>query len=252
MSAAKPLPLLAELVGKVVCVVTLEGRCLVGTLRGVDAVNNLVLENTHERTFHEDRGMEMEPMGLYLVRGDSLCVWVVVGVGGGRGARFSVPFWGVGGTRAPCPRSCSAPCARPRAPCKPRSRPNPRPPTHTPHAQRAHGRGGPRAGRVGGLGRGARRAAGLHRACGERVRDAGIPAFLPFSLTRFFLFIVLRGFPCAALLGCCVEQSRLMRSVAHRRQTSSRFSFRHRMLPHHRQAGAPCTTPRARGSATRP
>ena len=66
--------LLAELLGKQVCVVTLEGRCLVGTLRGVDGVNNLVLENTHERTFHADRGMEMEPMGLYLVRGDSLCV----------------------------------------------------------------------------------------------------------------------------------------------------------------------------------
>jgi small nuclear ribonucleoprotein (snRNP)-like protein len=66
--------IIAELVGKVVCIVTLEGRCLVGTLRGVDLVNNLVLENSHERTFHADRGMEMEPMGLYLVRGDSLCV----------------------------------------------------------------------------------------------------------------------------------------------------------------------------------
>ena len=66
--------IILELVGKVVCIVTLEGRCLVGTLRGIDSVNNLVLENSHERTFHADRGMEMEPMGLYLVRGDSLCV----------------------------------------------------------------------------------------------------------------------------------------------------------------------------------
>jgi small nuclear ribonucleoprotein (snRNP)-like protein len=66
--------IISELVGKVVCIVTLEGRCLVGMLRGIDSVNNLVLENSHERTFHADRGMEMEPMGLYLVRGDSLCV----------------------------------------------------------------------------------------------------------------------------------------------------------------------------------
>jgi small nuclear ribonucleoprotein (snRNP)-like protein len=71
---AKKENIIAELVGKVVCIVTLEGRCLVGTLRGIDSVNNLVLENSHERTFHADRGMEMEPMGLYLVRGDSLCV----------------------------------------------------------------------------------------------------------------------------------------------------------------------------------
>ena len=65
---------LQPLVGKVVVVVTLEGRCLVGTLKGYDSVCNLVLENAFERTFHLDRGMQLEPMGLYLVRGDSLCV----------------------------------------------------------------------------------------------------------------------------------------------------------------------------------
>lgn len=65
---------LQPLLGKVVVVVTLEGRCLVGTLKGYDSVCNLVLENAFERTFHLDRGMQLEPMGLYLVRGDSLCV----------------------------------------------------------------------------------------------------------------------------------------------------------------------------------
>ena len=65
---------LAALIGKVVLVVTLEGRSLVGTLKGYDNVCNLVLENTFERTFHLDKGMQLEPMGLYLVRGDSLCV----------------------------------------------------------------------------------------------------------------------------------------------------------------------------------
>ena len=65
---------LQPLLGKVVVVVTLEGRCLVGTLKGYDSVCNLVLENAFERTFHLDKGMQLEPMGLYLVRGDSLCV----------------------------------------------------------------------------------------------------------------------------------------------------------------------------------
>ena len=65
---------LQPLLGKQVIVVTLEGRCLVGTLKGFDSVCNLVLENAFERTFHLDKGMQLEPMGLYLVRGDSLCV----------------------------------------------------------------------------------------------------------------------------------------------------------------------------------
>ena len=83
--------IISELVGKVVCIVTLEGRCLVGTLRGIDPVNNLVLENSHERTFHADRGMEMEPMGLYIVRGDSLCVGC--GDAGVRGRRRAARRW---------------------------------------------------------------------------------------------------------------------------------------------------------------
>lgn len=61
-----------ELVGQLVCVVTLEGRSIVGTLRGVDGVWNLVLENAHERLFSRDRGMERDPLGLYMIRGDSL------------------------------------------------------------------------------------------------------------------------------------------------------------------------------------
>jgi len=65
---------LPALLGKLVCVLTLEGRNLVGKLKGVDNLGNLVLEDTYERTFHLDKGMQLEPMGLYLVRGDSLFV----------------------------------------------------------------------------------------------------------------------------------------------------------------------------------
>jgi U6 snRNA-associated Sm-like protein LSm8 len=63
---------LKELHDKVVSVITLDGRCIVGTLKGSDPTCNLVLADSHERVFSEDKGMEMEPLGLYLIRGDSV------------------------------------------------------------------------------------------------------------------------------------------------------------------------------------
>ena len=83
---AKPASLLQPLVGLVVLVVTLEGRTVVGTLKGYDSVGNVVLSDAHERLFSPDRGMEREPLGLYLIRGDALCVCGSVGVGAARGA----------------------------------------------------------------------------------------------------------------------------------------------------------------------
>ena len=65
---------LPALVSKVVTVLTLDGRTLVGTLRGVDALCNLVLENAHERVFPAAGGVEREPLGLFLVRGDTVAV----------------------------------------------------------------------------------------------------------------------------------------------------------------------------------
>ncbi len=64
-----------ELVDKVVTVITLDGRCLVGTLKGYDAVCNLILGDSHERLFgggEGGAGMQREPLGLYIVRGDSV------------------------------------------------------------------------------------------------------------------------------------------------------------------------------------
>lgn len=83
---AKPASLLQPLVGLVVLVVTLEGRTVVGTLKGYDSVGNVVLSDAHERLFSADRGMEREPLGLYLIRGDALCVCGSVGVGAACGA----------------------------------------------------------------------------------------------------------------------------------------------------------------------
>ena len=98
---------LQPLLGKVVVVVTLEGRCLVGTLKGYDSVCNLVLENAFERTFHLDKGMQLEPMGLYLVRGDSLCVHRPLCEVLGERGRVMAP------TAPPRPRFCGrSPCSR--------------------------------------------------------------------------------------------------------------------------------------------
>lgn len=44
-----------SLVDKVVLVLTLDGRTIVGLLRGSDPMCNLVLEDSHERVFSADR-----------------------------------------------------------------------------------------------------------------------------------------------------------------------------------------------------
>jgi U6 snRNA-associated Sm-like protein LSm8 len=62
----------ATLADKVVLVLTLDGRSIVGLLRGSDPMGNIVLQDSHERIFSTDRGMEQEPLGLYIVRGDSV------------------------------------------------------------------------------------------------------------------------------------------------------------------------------------
>ncbi|KAI8978631.1 hypothetical protein BDB01DRAFT_799496 [Pilobolus umbonatus] len=54
-----------------VLVVTLDGRVLVGKLRGADQTCNVILETCEERVFSSD-GTEVVPLGLYLIRGDNL------------------------------------------------------------------------------------------------------------------------------------------------------------------------------------
>lgn len=90
-------------------VLTNDGRCIVGVLRGCDQTNNLVLEDCHERMFSpqarvhagvlllrlgdfgpptlspwcadaclshspHQSGVEQVPLGLYFVRGDNVAV----------------------------------------------------------------------------------------------------------------------------------------------------------------------------------
>ncbi|KAI9274579.1 hypothetical protein BDA99DRAFT_476515 [Phascolomyces articulosus] len=64
--------LLQSYVDSSVLIITLDGRVLVGLLKGTDQTANVILSNCEERVFSAD-GTETVPLGLYLVRGDSIC-----------------------------------------------------------------------------------------------------------------------------------------------------------------------------------
>ncbi|CAG9465289.1 unnamed protein product [Pedinophyceae sp. YPF-701] len=65
---------LLALVDRTVSVITNDGRNLVGLLRGVDPLTNLVLASCQERIFTEEAGCATADLGLYLVRGDNVAV----------------------------------------------------------------------------------------------------------------------------------------------------------------------------------
>jgi U6 snRNA-associated Sm-like protein LSm8 len=57
-----------------VLVLTVDGRIIVGEFVGNDQVQNVILTHAHERLYSTDADMERVPLGLYLIRGDSVCV----------------------------------------------------------------------------------------------------------------------------------------------------------------------------------
>jgi len=67
-------PSLAGMVDARVHVITNDGRHVVGTLRGFDQVTNVILEGCSERVYSSERGVEEAPLGLYMIRGDNVCV----------------------------------------------------------------------------------------------------------------------------------------------------------------------------------
>lgn len=66
--------LLLEYVNKRVNVITNDGRNVTGTLRGFDQVCNVILEQSVERIFAIDAGVETVTLGLYVIRGDNIAV----------------------------------------------------------------------------------------------------------------------------------------------------------------------------------
>uniref|UniRef100_A0A7S1NW03 U6 snRNA-associated Sm-like protein LSm8 n=1 Tax=Eutreptiella gymnastica TaxID=73025 RepID=A0A7S1NW03_9EUGL len=65
---------LEPFVDKQVSVITNDGRHIVGTLRGFDQCVNIIIEDSHERVYSTSAGVEQVPLGLFVIRGDNLCV----------------------------------------------------------------------------------------------------------------------------------------------------------------------------------
>ncbi|RYO85053.1 hypothetical protein DL764_009238 [Monosporascus ibericus] len=64
-------------VDKKVCIITADSRTLVGKLLSCDQTTNLVLSQTVERVVRDpddNEPSEEIPLGLYLVRGDNVCL----------------------------------------------------------------------------------------------------------------------------------------------------------------------------------
>jgi U6 snRNA-associated Sm-like protein LSm8 len=65
---------LTSMVDARVSVITNDGRHIGGVLRGFDQVVNVILEDCHERVYSTTSGVEHAPLGLYMIRGDNMCV----------------------------------------------------------------------------------------------------------------------------------------------------------------------------------
>lgn len=57
-----------------VLLVLQDGRAIVGVLAGYDQKSNVVLSDSKERIYSIDEGVEEVELGLYLVKGDMMCV----------------------------------------------------------------------------------------------------------------------------------------------------------------------------------
>mmetsp|Transcript_22867 Transcript_22867/g.48645 ORF Transcript_22867/g.48645 Transcript_22867/m.48645 type:complete len:96 (+) Transcript_22867:119-406(+) len=65
---------LAEWREKSICVVTSDGRIIVGDLVGHDQVQNLILNDAKERVYSNSSPPETVDLGLYVIRGDNVCM----------------------------------------------------------------------------------------------------------------------------------------------------------------------------------
>jgi U6 snRNA-associated Sm-like protein LSm8 len=57
-----------------VVILTTDGRCFVGTLKGYDYTTNIILAGARERVITPDEPTETIDLGLYLLRGESVAV----------------------------------------------------------------------------------------------------------------------------------------------------------------------------------
>ena len=56
-------------------VVFCDGKTIVGRYRGSDKYLNIVLSDAHERIYSLTSGVEQEPRGLYVIKGDNVAMF---------------------------------------------------------------------------------------------------------------------------------------------------------------------------------
>ncbi|ORY79887.1 hypothetical protein BCR37DRAFT_349310 [Protomyces lactucae-debilis] len=57
-----------------IVVITADGRTLTGLLCGFDQTTNLIISDTEERIFSPEETVQVEPLGLYLLRGENVAI----------------------------------------------------------------------------------------------------------------------------------------------------------------------------------
>ncbi|XP_046666630.1 U6 snRNA-associated Sm-like protein LSm8 [Homalodisca vitripennis] len=65
---------LESYVNRTVSIITADGRNFVGTLKGFDQTINLILDDSHERVYSLNQGVEQVVLGLHIIRGDNIAV----------------------------------------------------------------------------------------------------------------------------------------------------------------------------------
>ncbi|KAG7530134.1 hypothetical protein FFLO_05249 [Filobasidium floriforme] len=65
---------ISSFVNQQVQVILYDGRVIVGKLMGFDVRANIILADSVEREFSEDEGVEMVPLGLYMIKGDNVAM----------------------------------------------------------------------------------------------------------------------------------------------------------------------------------
>ena len=67
---------LEKMVDQTISIITNDGRNIVGNLKGFDQCVNVILDECHERVFSSTAGVEQVVLGLYVIRGDNMCVFM--------------------------------------------------------------------------------------------------------------------------------------------------------------------------------
>ena len=63
-----------KLIDKTVNVISNDGRNFIGTLRSFDQKTNIILSECQERVYLSGKEVQVEPLGVYFIRGDNVAI----------------------------------------------------------------------------------------------------------------------------------------------------------------------------------